>query len=343
MQEFLNTLYVTTEPSYLHLDHDTVRMEVNGQTQFRMPLLPLGSIVCFGNVLISSALLSRCAEDGRSVALLDSHGRFKARVEGPISGNVLLRAAQHAAAASEERALPIARAIVAGKIQNMRQLLLRGARESHSEEEGERLSAAAESLADGLRRLESCHDLDTTRGVEGETARIYFGVFELLVREDREAFRPQGRTRRPPLDRMNALLSLVYTLLLHDCVGAAEGGGLDPQVGFLHVLRPGRPALGLDLMEEFRSTIVDRLVLALVNRRQLHREDFIEREGGAVTLTDKGRKTVLVAYQRRKQDETQHRILGKRAPLGLIPHIQARLLARYLRGDLADYPPFVYR
>lgn len=343
MHELLNTLYVTTEQSYLHLDHDTIRMEVTGQTAFRMPLLHLGSIVCFGNVLISPALLHRCAGDGRVVVLLDASGRFRARVEGPTSGNVLLRQAQYAAALDEPRTRAIARSCVAGKLQNARQVLLRGGREANSEPERDQLGAAADVQAASLDKLPRCEDLDAVRGCEGEAARAYFDVFGLLVREDREAFAPRGRTRRPPLDRMNALLSFVYTLLTGDCVAATEGVGLDPQLGYLHAIRPGRPALALDLMEELRSVLADRLVLALVNRRQLTRDDFVEREGGAVTLTEKGRKTVLVAYQQRKQDEVQHRVLGKKVPLGLVPHVQARLLARHLRGDVEDYLPFLYR
>ena len=343
MRELLNTLYVTTEHSYLHLDHDTIRMEDHGQTTFRMPLLHLGAIVCFGDVLISPALLQRCAADGRAVTLLDTAGRFRARVVGPTSGNVLLRQAQYAAALDALSALAIARNMVAGKLRNARQVLLRGAREARTDTERAQLATAADALAASLEKLPQCADLDAVRGCEGEAARVYFGVFGLLAREDREAFAPHGRTRRPPLDRMNALLSFLYTLLTSDYVAAAEGVGLDPQLGYLHAVRPGRPALALDLMEEMRSILADRLALALVNRRQLTRDDFVEREGGAVLLTEKGRKTVLVAYQQRKQDETQHQVLGKKVPLGLITHVQARLLARRLRGDVEEYVPFLYR
>lgn len=343
MRELLNTLYVTTEQSYLHLDHDTVRMEVQGQTVFRMPLLHLGSIVCFGNVLMSPALLQRCAEDGRAVVLLTAAGRFRARLEGPTSGNVLLRQAQYAAALDEPGARMLARNIVAGKLHNARQVLLRGGREAQGEDERGQLVAAADVLAASLAKLPGCANLDEVRGCEGEAARVYFGVFSLLAREDRAAFALHGRTRRPPLDRMNALLSFLYTLLTSDYVAAVEGVGLDPQLGYLHAVRPGRPALALDLMEELRSVLADRLALALVNRRQLNRDDFVVRDGGAVELTEKGRKTVLIAYQQRKQDEAQHRVLDKKMPLGLVPHVQARLLARRLRGDVEDYIPFRYR
>jgi CRISPR-associated protein Cas1 len=198
-------------------------------------------------------------------------------------------------------------------------------------------------MSNVLIRLRSPRDLDEVRGLEGEAARTYFSVFDRMVREDREMFCLNGRSRRPPLDRMNALLSFLYTLLLSDCVAAVEGVGLDPQIGFLHALRPGRPALALDLMEELRVILADRLALTLVNRRQLSRDDFQERPGGAIHLTDKGRKEVLVAYQKRKQDEVQHPVIDQKVLLGLVPHVQARLLARHLRGDLENYPPFLYR
>ena len=343
MREILNTLYVTKERAYLHLDHDTIRMEVKTEKEMQMPLLHMGSIVCFGDILISPALIQRCAQDGRSIVLLDSNGRFKARIEGPTSGNVLLRQAQHAANIDQKRTLSIARNIVAGKIQNCRQVLMRASRETENDNDSRLLSEAATTHAHALSRLEEHTLIDAIRGSEGDAAHAYFESFGSMVREDREAFTPHGRTRRPPLDRMNALLSFAYTLLRHDCVGALEGVGLDPQVGYLHTLRPGRPALALDLMEELRPILADRLVLSLINRRQIQRDDFIEREGGAVHLTDKGRKDFIMAYQNRKQDEVQHRVIGKKIAMGLIPHIQARLLARHLRGDIPDYMPFLYR
>ncbi len=343
MKEILNTLYITKERAYLHLDHDTIRMEVKTEKTLQMPLLHLGSIVCFGDVLISPALIHRCAEDGRTIVLLDQNGHFKARIEGPTSGNVLLRQAQHTANIDQQRSLSIARNIVAGKIQNCRQILLRASRETDNEQDIRLLSAATTTHAHALKRLEHHTSIDAVRGSEGDAARAYFETFGAMVREDRATFTPNGRTRRPPLDRMNALLSFIYTLLRHDCASALEGVGLDPQVGYLHTLRPGRPALALDIMEELRPILADRLVLSLINRRQIQRTDFIEREGGAIRLTDKARKDVILAYQNRKQDEVQHRVVGKKIPIGLIPHIQTRLLARHLRGDLPEYLPFLYR
>ena len=343
MHQILNTLYVMTPRAYLHLDHDTVKVKVEGEMKLQVPLHHLGAVCCVGDVGASTALLHRCADDGRSVVFLDYSGRFKARLEGPVSGNVLLRRAQHDALSDTAKTLLIARHIVAGKVQNTRQILLRGGREAAAPEDEPPLQDAARHLAESLPRVESAVDLDTLRGVEGDAARAYFAVFTRLVKEDRNTFRFEGRSRRPPRDAMNALLSFLYTLLLSDCVAAVEGVGLDPQVGYLHALRPGRPALGLDLMEELRPVLADRLALTLVNRRQLVAKDFEEREGGAWSLTDGGRRAVVAAYQQRKQEEVLHPVANQRAPLGLVPHVQARLLARHLRGDLECYPPFLYR
>jgi len=343
MKQILNTLYVTTEPSYLHLDHDTVRVEANGATQLQVPLHHLGAVVCFGEILVSPALMHRCAEEGRSLVFLSRSGEFRARVEGPVSGNVLLRRAQYEIASDPKRSALIARNCVAAKIQNARQVVLRAAREADSPDDAAALVTVAQEQAATLAQLKSSADLDHIRGLEGEAARAYFGAFDRMVREDRETFRLRGRTRRPPLDPMNALLSFLYTLLLHDCVGGAEGVGLDPQVGFLHALRPGRPALGLDLMEELRAILADRLALTLINRQQVTRKDFTEKPGGAIHLSDEARKTVVVSYQKRKQDEVQHDVVNEKVALGLVPHVQARLLARHLRGDLKEYPPFLYR
>lgn len=343
MHQLLNTLYITTPEAYVRLDHETLRVEVEGETRLQVPLHHLGALVCFGDVLISSAVLHRCADDGRSVVLLDRNGRFKGRLEGPVSGNVLLRKAQHEAVNDSHRTLAVARNIVAGKVQNARQIVLRGAREAEDPEDIAHLKDTAQALAVTLEQVAGANDLDQLRGFEGEAARRHFGTFSAMVREDRETFQLNGRSRRPPRDPMNALLSFLYALLLGDCVAAAEGVGLDPQMGFLHALRPGRPALGLDLMEELRSVIAERLALTLINRRQVIAKHFVERPGGAVYLNDEGRKEVVVAYQKRKQEEIQHPILEQKVPFGLIPHVQARLLARVLRGDMESYLPFLYR
>ncbi len=343
MHELQNVLYIQTQGSVLHLENDTVRVAVERETKLRAPLLRLGGIVMFGQVTVTPFLVHRCAEDGRSLVWLDRNGRFKARVEGEVRGNVLLRRAQHLALSDVERPWRISRQIVAGKIQNSRQVLLRAARETANVQDHAVLSDAAGRLGTVLERLGTTEDLGGVRGAEGEAARKYFEAFGNMIRADREYFTPHGRTRRPPLDRTNSLLSFLYALVRAECESALEGVGLDPQVGYLHVLRPGRPALALDLMEELRPVLADRLAITLINRQQVKTEDFEEMPGGAVSLTEEGRKTVLVAYQRRKAEEVQHRVLKQKVPLGLVPHVQARLLARYLREDVKNYLPFLYR
>ncbi|WP_456452109.1 type I-C CRISPR-associated endonuclease Cas1c [Hydrogenimonas sp.] len=343
MNTLLNTLYVTTEGSYVHLDNETVRIEKDHRTLGRVPLHHLGSIVLFGNVLISPQLLAKCAKEGRSVAYFDANGRFCCRMEGPVSGNILLRQAQCDAARNPTVSARLARNIVAGKLRNTRTLQRRAARELENDEK-ERLSDAADHISALLRRLERAEEVDEIRGIEGEGARTHFKVLPLMLKPFvREDFAFSGRNRRPPTDRFNALLSFLYTLLIHDAVSALEGVGLDPREGFLHALRPGRPALGLDLVEEFRVMFADRLALALVNRRQVSPKDFRQYPGGGVLLEEKGRKTVLAAYQNKKNEMLTHPLLKQKVPLGLLIHIQARLLARTLRKDMDEYLPMIFR
>ncbi len=341
--QLLNTLYVTTPESYVHLDNETVRVEVAHETRLRVPLHHLSAMVCFGYVQVSLPLMHKLAESGVALVLLDTHGRFKARLEGAVSGNVLLRQAQYQRAGDGPFALSLARNCIAGKIRNARQVLLRGAREAKTAADGAQLSRAAADLAASLRALPGVADLDMLRGVEGEAARQYFAALNALIRAPaREAFRMDGRSRRPPRDRINALMSFIYALLMNDCRSALEAVGLDPQIGFLHAIRPGRAALALDLMEEFRS-FADRLALSLINRSQLGADDFSEREGGAVLLEGDARKTVLQAYQERKQESVSHPLLAENIPFGLLPHVQARLLARTVRGDMPEYLPYLVR
>jgi len=332
-----------TPGAALRLDHETVRVEVDGATALRVPLLRLSALVCFGAISISPALIERCADEGRSITLLDRNGGFRARIEGRTKGNVLLRRAQHLALSDEARPLEVGRQLAAGKLRNCRQLLLRGAREATDEADQRRLLRAGEFLTDSLVRLRDARAMNVVRGIEGDGARAYFRAFGCMVREERHAFTPSGRTRRPPRDRINALLSFLYALLRSECESALEGVGLDPQVGFLHTLRPGRPALALDLMEELRPVLADRLALTLVNRRQVRASGFRELPGGAVYLDDDTRRAVIGAWQQRKSDAVEHRVMREKVPLGLVPHVQARLLARHLRDDLEHYPPFIYR
>lgn len=339
-----NTLYATTEGSYLHLDNDTVRVEIERETKLRIPMHHLAGIVCIGNVLISPALIGQCAARGIGVCLLDRNGRFLARIEGPMNGNVLLRQAQHRAAGDPVAQLSLGRQFVLGKLRNSRMTLQRGARDARSDEDREALEATVIHLDASLRSARAAADLDELRGVEGEAARSYFEAIAHLIRADRRSsFRPDGRTRRPPRDRANALLSFLYTLLTNDCRSAVEVIGLDPQLGFLHAVRPGRPALALDLVEEFRAVLADRLALTLINRGQLSPDDFRTTEGGAVLLTDEGRRTVVAAWQERKHDALTHPLLDTEVPYGLLPHVQARILARTLRGDTEAYLPYTHR
>lgn len=341
--QLLNTLYVTLPDSYLRLDNDTLRVQVGDETRLRVPLHHLQAVVCFGHVGLSAPLMHRLAEGGVALVLLDANGRFKARLEGGTSGNVLLRQAQHRVAIDAPFALEAARLIVAGKLKNQRQVLLRGARDTKATEDEAQLTRAAQDLAASLRSLPGAASLDAVRGVEGEAARTYFAALNLLVRPDlRDTFRMDGRSRRPPRDRMNALLSFLYSMWMNDCRSACEAAGLDPQLGFLHAVRPGRASLALDLLEEFRPW-ADRLALTLVNRAQLGAGDFVEREGGAVLLEGDARKSIVVAYQERKQEELTHPLLAESVPLGVVPLVQARLLARHVRGEAGTYVPFAMR
>ena len=339
----LNTLYLTLADSRLRLDNDTLRVMVGDDTRLRVPLHHLQAVVCFGHVGISAPLMHRLADEAIALVLLDDAGRFKARLEGATGGNVLLRQAQHRVAGDAAFTLALARSVVAGKLRNQRAVLLRGAREAKAEADEAALTRSAQNIAASLRALPQADTLDTVRGVEGEAARGYFSALNLLVRADlRDTFAMDGRTRRPPRDRMNALLSFLYSMWTNDCRSACEAAGLDPQIGFLHAVRPGRASLALDLVEEFRPW-ADRLALSLINRGQIDTSAFVLREGGAVLLEGDARKAVVVAFQERKQEALTHPVLAESVPLGLVPLVQARLLARHVRGEAALYLPFALR
>lgn len=346
MRRQLNTLYVTTEGAWLSKDGANIVMSVDHQERARLPVHMLESLVCFGRVLVSPPLLGYCAEQKISVSFLTSHGKFLARMEGPVSGNVLLRREQYRAADDAVRGAAVVRNTVAAKLYNQRAVLSRGLRD-HGDKCSEVERATLDRAQLRLKRIGAVLPQDATvdllRGHEGEAAQAYFGVFDHLIRVTDPALRFRGRSRRPPLDAVNALLSFVYTLVTHDCRSALETVGLDPAVGFLHRDRPGRPSLALDLTEEFRAAMADRLVLSLINRRQINASHFRMTDGGAVLLQDDARKTVLTAYQERKREPLLHPFLGEKVAIGLLPFIQAQLLARYLRGDLDAYPPFLWK
>lgn len=343
MKHLLNTLYITTQGAYLAREGETALVRVEGETKLQVPIHTLGNIVCFGQVSMSPALMGLCAERSVGVAFLTERGRFIARIQGPVSGNVLLRREQYRRADDEMASAEIARSVVIAKIANCRAVLLRAARNRPDDSASVEVARVADSLAEHIKALENEIALDTIRGKEGDAARQYFSVFDHLITAQKDEFFFKERSRRPPLDNMNALLSFLYTLLVHDVSSALEGVGLDPAVGYLHRDRPGRPSLALDLMEELRPYFADRLALNLINLQQVKGKGFRRTETGAVEMDDETRKAVLVAYQERKQEEIQHSFLGEKIAIGLLPHCQALLMARYLRGDLDGYPPFLWR
>jgi CRISPR-associated protein Cas1 len=341
MKKLLNTLYVTTQDAYLRKEGETVVVEKEKQVLLRLPIHTLQGLVTFGNVMTSPYLLNLCAERGVSVSFMSESGKFLARVTGPVSGNVLLRLSQMRAYEDKSKKGDIARSFVIGKLMNARSVLLRRMRD-HGETAD--IAESSAKILDVLRRVrDSAPDAERLRGLEGEAGAVYFGVFNELIVAGKETFSIASRNRRPPLDPMNALLSYLYTLLAHDCRGALESVGLDPQIGFLHEVCAGRPSLALDLMEEFRACLADRVALSLVNLRQLGARDFTVSESGAVSISADARKSVLMAWQKKKQETIMHPFLEEKVPIGLLPHLQALLLARHLRGDLDAYPPFILK
>lgn len=347
MRTHLNTLFVTLEGAYLRKDGAAVEIRHEGVTKLRVPLHNLDGIAAFGwDITASASLMHACAEADVALTFHNPHGKFLASSHGPIGGNVLLRRAQYRTADEEFQSVAIARNLIAAKIANTRALLQRSARDrgGRDADGAFELQRASDSLSMRLELLNRAETLDSIRGIEGDSAVAYFAVFSRLVTIPHAGeFSLNGRTRRPPLDRVNALLSFLYALLAHDCRSAAESTGLDPQCGFLHRDRPGRPSLALDLMEEFRPVLADRAALTLINRQQIRVNDFEVKENGAVLLKEESRKTVLQHWQERKQTEIVHPFLQEKITIGLLPQIQARLLARHLRGDLDAYPAYLVR
>jgi len=343
MKKHLNTLFVTTQGAYLSKEGESVLVRVEKETRLRVPVHTLGGIVCFGNVLCSPFLMGFCAERDVAISFLTEYGRFLARVQGPVSGNVLLRREQYRRADDMDVSARIARSMLTGKVANSRAVLRRALRDHSEKLDGTPVEEAARRLGHSLENMQTGPPLDTLRGIEGEAAHVYFSVFDHLIVSQKESFHFRERNRRPPLDRVNCLLSFIYTLLMHDVRSALETVGLDPAVGFLHRDRPGRPGLALDMMEEFRPFLADRLTLSLINLNQVQEKGFTQSESGAVLMNDETRKTLLVAYQIRKQDEIYHPFIEEKVTIGILFHMQALLLARFLRGDLDGYPPFIWK
>lgn len=343
MRKLLNTLYVTSEDAYLSRDGENIVVKVEGEERFRIPVHNVESVVCFGYQGASPSLMALCAERHIGLCFISPQGRFLARVQGPVSGNVLLRRTQYRWADSSEQSLRVSRLMIAAKLANSRAVLQRAARDYPDSPGAALLEQAAIKLKAKQKQALEAASAETLRGLEGDSAQAYFDCFPHLLTAQQEHFAMQGRSRRPPLDPVNALLSLSYALLAHECRSALESVGLDPCVGFLHTDRPGRPSLALDLMEEMRAYLADRFVLTLINRRQVGISDFEVMDTGAVMLKDKPRKELLAAWQKRKQEEITHPYLQEKISLGLLPYTQALLLARCLRGDLEQYPVFLVK
>lgn len=343
MRKLLNTLYVTTPEAHLGRERENVLIYIEDEVRFRIPIHNLEGIVTFGYTGASPALMHLCASRGVALSFLAPSGRLLAKVASPVQGNVLLRKRQYELSDDPESTLELARSFVLGKLMNSRTVLRRFLRD-HGERVGnQEVDLAARAISNQIDKLLHANSLEVLRGIEGEAARTYYSVFDCLILNDKSTFYFNGRSRRPPLDRTNAVLSFLYSLLAHDCASALETVGLDPQVGFLHRIRPGRLSLSLDLMEELRPYLVDRLTLSLINTQQIDERDFVVKETGGILMTDDGRKKIINAWQTRKQQEVTHPYFEERFEIGLIPYAQAMLLARYIRGDIDGYPPFLMK
>lgn len=342
MKKLANILYVTVPEAFLSLDGENVVIKKDNKTAMRLPLHNLENIVCFNYLGVSPALMGACAERGVGLCFLTPNGRFLARVSGRIKGNLLLRKRQYQVSEDLAASVPIAASFLLGKVANCRKVIERAIRDHAMLVDVEKFSQVSASLKDILLEIRTGETINNLMAFEGSAAKLYFGIFDQLILQQRGDFKFTERTRRPPLDNTNSLLSFLYTLLTNDVSGALETVGLDPYVGFLHQDRPGRPSLALDLMEELRPVFADRLTLSLINRRQVTVKGFVQKESGGILMDDETRKVVLTAWQERKKEEIIHPYLKERIPLGLVPHVQALLLARHLRGDLDAYPPFFW-
>ena len=343
MKRLLNTLYVTGTNRYLSLDGENVVVLEEREEIGRVPLHNLQSIVTFGYTGASPALMGACAQRNIDLTFMSGNGRFLARVTGKVRGNVTLRKQQYRISENKEKSIAIARNFIFGKVYNARWILERAARDYPMRLDAEKLKEKSVFLNHSLQEIRVCEDDSKLLGLEGEAASVYFSVFDQLILQQKESFSFRERSRRPPLDNVNAMLSFAYSLLAGMCGSALEAVGLDPYVGFYHTDRPGRISLALDVMEELRGVMADRFVLTMINKRIVKKEYFIQKENGAVMLNDSGRKLFLSAWQERKQDVIKHPFLNEKIEWGMVPHAQAMLLARYLRGDLDEYPPFLWK
>ncbi len=340
MRKLLNTLYVTTPEAYLSKDGMNVVVSVDKEELFRIPIVNIEGIVTFGYMGASPGLMKLCVDNGVSLVFMSPQGRFIGRIQGKVKGNVLLRKKQYHLSEDKEQALHVSRLFIAGKIYNCRNVLRRFIRDNGAQIEVEH---AAKSLDFYKQNALKAEDMDLLRGIEGRAANVYFSVFNHLIINQKNDFVFDGRNRRPPKDEVNAMLSFVYTLLTNEVASALESVGLDPYVGFMHTLRPGRMSLALDMVEELRAYLGDRLVLSMINRRQIDKRDFIQQGDDSLIMTDSCKKNIIAAWQKRKKEIVEHPYLKEKIPLGLLPYSQAMLLSRFMRGDIDDYPVFIMK
>jgi len=343
LKRLLNTLYIMSNNRYLSLDGENVVILEEQKEIGRIPLHNLQSIITFGYTGASPALMGACAQRNIDVSFMSGNGRFLARVSGEVKGNVTLRKQQYRISEDRNQSIRIARNFIVGKVYNARWVLERAARDYPMRLDADKLKEKSSILYRSLENIRNCDNAASLLGLEGEAASVYFSVFDELILQQKEDFVFQGRNKRPPLDNVNAMLSFAYTLLAGMCGAALEGVGLDPYVGFYHTDRPGRMSLALDLMEELRSVMADRFVLTLINKKVIKNNYFHKKENGAVILDEEGRKVFLSAWQSKKQDTIKHPFLDEKIEWGMVPHVQAMLLARFLRGDLDEYPPFLWK
>lgn len=343
MQRFLNTLYVTTQKTYLHKKGEAIEVIVNDNVFASIPMINLDSIVCFGNIYVSPFLLGACPEHNITISFLSETGKYLARVQGPVAGNVLLRKQQYRISDDKSKSLDAARYFIIGKIANQKTVLQRAMRDHAEKIDSEKIKDIINVLNINIDKIEKINDLEKLRGIEGDSAEKYFSVFDELITSQKDDFKFTGRNRRPPLDNVNAMLSYTYTLLYHDMISSLECVGLDPAVGFLHRDRPGRLSLALDLMEEFRPFFADRIVLSLINRKEVSKNDFEITASGAVIMKDEARKKLVTTYQKKKETIITHPFVDKKMHTAILFHTQARLLARFIRGDIDGYPVYLWK
>ncbi|MBR1431981.1 type I-C CRISPR-associated endonuclease Cas1c [Ruminococcus sp.] len=343
MKKLLNTVYVNSPDRYLSLDGENLVISQDGTEIGRVPLHNIERIMTFGHAGASPALMGKCAKNGIELVFMSRNGHFIARVEGEVKGNVLLRRQQYRIADNEKGSLDIARNIISAKLFNSRWVLERMIRDHGARIGTELFGKKSEFLNNSIKQVRNCSDMDSLRGIEGEAASVYFSLFNDMILQQKDDFRFDTRNKRPPLDNVNALLSFAYSMATGMCTSALESVGLDPYVGFMHTDRPGRRSLALDMVEEIRSVLCDRFVLTLINKRLVSSDDFVKREDGAVLLTEDGRKNFFSAWQKRKSEELKHPFIEEKVEWGMLPYVQAMLLARYIRGDLDCYPPFMWK